>query len=239
MNTYEQHARDEMKIWQQSTFAGPSVWSGVTTGLQKRVNHLIPEKVHQIVTESIKNMIKAVLMGSEFTTDCVLTNASLEERERLVGEKINFYKRAGVVSGAGTGAGGLLLGLADFPILLSLKMKFLFDTATLYGFNVSDYRERLYTLYIFQLAFSSPDRRREVYCLISDWDRHVSELPRDLNLLDWRTLQQQYRDYIDLAKMLQLVPGIGAVVGAYANYKLIDKLAKTAMNAYRMRLLPG
>ena len=118
-------------------------------------------------------------------------------------------------------------------------MKFLFDTATLYGFNVSDYRERLYTLYIFQLAFSSPERRIEVYRMISDWDRHVNELPKDLNLLDWRTFQQQYRDYIDLAKMLQLVPGIGAAVGAYANYKLIDKLAKTAINAYRMRLLSG
>jgi hypothetical protein len=31
------------------------------------------------------------------------------------------------------------------------------------------------------------------------------------------------------------VPGIGAVVGAYANYQLLDKLAETAINAYRMR----
>jgi hypothetical protein len=36
--------------------------------------------------------------------------------------------------------------------------------------------------------------------------------------------------------MLQLVPGIGAVVGAYANYQLMDKLGKTAINAYRLRV---
>lgn len=54
---------------------------------------------------------------------------------------------------------------------------------------------------------------------------------------DWRIFQQEYRDYIDIAKMLQMVPGIGAVVGAYANYKLMDKLGNTAMNAYRLRLL--
>ncbi|TNY07227.1 EcsC family protein, partial [Escherichia coli] len=43
--------------------------------------------------------------------------------------------------------------------------------------------------------------------------------------------------YIDLAKLLQLVPGIGAFVGAYVNNKLVDKLGEYAMYAYRMRIL--
>ena len=45
--------------------------------------------------------------------------------------------------GAGTGAGGILLGLADFPLLLGIKIKFLFDAATLYGFDTSNKEERL------------------------------------------------------------------------------------------------
>ncbi|HEX8505766.1 MAG TPA: EcsC family protein, partial [Hymenobacter sp.] len=44
-----------------------------------------------------------------------------------------------------------------------------------------------------------------------------------------------YRDYIDLAKMAQLVPVIGAAVGAVANYRLIEQLGETAMNCYRLR----
>jgi hypothetical protein len=60
-------------------------------------------------------------------------------------------------------------------------------------------------------------------------------LPEDIHQFDWRSLQQQYRDYIDLAKMAQLVPIIGAPVGIVANYHLIKKLGNTAMNAYRMR----
>ena len=55
--------------------------------------------------------------------------------------------------------------------------------------------------------------------------------------MDWRSFQQEYRDYIDLAKLLQLVPGIGAFVGAYVNNKLVDKLGEYAMYAYRMRIL--
>lgn len=37
--------------------------------------------------------------------------------------------------------------------------------------------------------------------------------------------------------MLQLLPGIGAMVGAVANYNLLDQLGETAMNSYRLRLL--
>jgi len=44
-----------------------------------------------------------------------------------------------------------------------------------------------------------------------------------------------YRDYIDLAKLFQLVPLIGAPVGAIANYKLTDHLGRYAMNCYRLR----
>ena len=51
------------------------------------------------------------------------------------------------------------------------------------------------------------------------------------------SFQQEYRDYIDLAKLLQLLPGIGAFVGAYVNNKLVDKLGEYAMYAYRMRIL--
>ena len=64
-------------------------------------------------------------------------------------------------------------------------------------------------------------------------------MPNDINQFDWRNFQQEYRDYIDLAKMAQLIPGIGAVVGVVVNYKLINQLGKTAMNAYRMRLFPS
>ncbi len=111
----------------------------------------------------------------------------------------------------------------------------LFDVAALYGYDVRDYRERLYILHIFQLAFSSQQHRRGVYAQMVDWEQKKQQLPEDIHQFDWRNFQQEYRDYIDLAKLAQLIPGIGAVVGLVVNYRLLKKLGLTAMNAYRMR----
>lgn len=236
MSSYEDSAVKELLAWKKEMTKRPSFTDNLAKGIQSKTNSIIPEKVHAVITEAIKSMTKAVIFGSEYTTSPPLRNEFLEYRERLVAEKINFYKKAAAVSGAGTGAGGLLIGLADFPILLSLKIKFLFDAASLYGFDMKNYKERLYILYVFQLAFSSQQRRNEVFDLVSNWDNYANSLPVNEDAFDWRTFQQEYRDYIDIAKLLQLVPGIGAVVGAYANYKLMDKLGETAMNAYRMRV---
>lgn len=237
MTIYEKKALHELKAWQMKMQKRPSIISRLTKGAQEKANGLIPEKAHVAITEVIKNMVKVVLAGSKFTTRKPLVGVSLEKREKLVDEKLAFYRKTALLSGAGTGAGGLLVGLADFPILVSLKIKFLFDAASLYGFDVKDYRERLYVLYVFQLAFSSQEKRREVYFHMSDWERYVDRFPKSMEDFDWRSFQQEYRDYIDLAKMLQLVPGIGAVVGAYANYKLMGQLGEATKNAYRMRLL--
>jgi len=121
--------------------------------------------------------------------------------------------------------------------MLSFKIKLLLEIAVSYGFNITDYRERLFVLYVFKLAFCTHETRRQTYLQMVDWESKAAALPADIHALDWQSLQQEYRDYIDLAKMAQLVPVIGAPVGAIANYQLIKKLGATAMNAYRMRLL--
>ncbi|HEY8659909.1 MAG TPA: EcsC family protein [Hanamia sp.] len=44
------------------------------------------------------------------------------------------------------------------------------------------------------------------------------------------------KPYLDIAKMAQLIPVIGAPVGFVVNDGLVKKLGITAMNAYRMRI---
>jgi hypothetical protein len=182
-------------------------------------------------------MIRGVLFGAKHTTSHVLPGVSLRDREDAVRKKIETYRNTAAIEGGITGAGGFLLGLADFPILLGIKLKLLFDIASVYGFNVYDYKERVYILHIFELAFSSDEHRKNVYLKIIDWETKRNSLPEDINQFDWKNFQQEYRDYIDLAKMAQLLPVVGAPVGVIVNSRLIKKLGITAMNAYRMRLI--
>jgi uncharacterized protein (DUF697 family) len=236
MTPYEQQAHIQLQFWQHRMQKKPSLTDKLSRSVQSKINDYIPEKVHVAITIAIEKMIKAVLFGARYTTGSMPAQGmSLQMREALVRQKIENYQKTATIEGAITGAGGFLMGLADFPLLLGIKLKLLFEIAALYGHDVKDYKERLYILYIFQLAFSSQQRRNEIYQLVTGWQGYSGSLPEDVQDFDWRIFQQEYRDYIDLAKMAQLLPVIGAAVGAIANYKLIDQLGNTAMNCYRMR----
>jgi hypothetical protein len=234
MNVYEQAAHDEMEAWKKKLMKKSGKFSRLSKTAQNKIHGFVPDKAHKIVTESMKSLVNGVLAGSEFLTkEKDVSMLTLEQKEDWIREKVEMYKKTATVEGAGTGAAGIFLGMADFPLLLSIKMKFLFEAVSLYGFDVKQYEERLFILYVFQLAFSSDEKKLETLDLLEDWDEKKDMLAE----LDWQTFQQEYRDYIDFVKMLQLVPGIGAVVGAYANYNLLQHLGETAMNCCRMRLL--
>lgn len=225
----------ELLRWQQKMQAAPGPLDRLTRTVQVRLNALLPEKLHQAITATIKQMVRGVLFGSQHLTRRPLLHGTLAEREEVVRQRIRRYRHVAVVEGAATGAAGFFVGLADFPLLLGIKLKLLFDVAALYGHDVHDYTERLYLLHVFQLAFSSQHARNVTYQRLAQWDDYRRTLPADAADFDWRTFQQEYRDYIDLAKLAQLVPFIGAAVGAVANYRLLEQLGETAMNCYRLR----
>lgn len=234
MNDYERKVLSELQAWRKNMMKRSSLINRYSKKAQNKINSWIPEKAHKIVTESIKSMVKAILVGSNLTTkQKAVTGMSLYDREELIKERFITYRKTAVVEGAGTGAGGLFLGAVDFPFLLSIKIKYLFEAAAIYGFDTNVYTERLFILYIFQLAFASEEKRRETLYILEHWEDQKEEL----NDVDWRVFQQEYRDHIDLIKMFQLIPGFGAIVGAYANHNLMDQLGETTMNVYRMRIL--
>lgn len=229
---YEEKAYDELLDWQRKIRKRGSKFGRMSKNVQNKLNAMIPEKVHQVFSEAVKGMVQSVLSGSNLVFKKPFPEMfTLEEKEEKIKEQLDKYRKTATIEGAGTGAGGLLLGLADFPLLLSIKLKFLYDVARIYQYDLKNLEERIFLLMVFQLAFSSDEKRIETLNIIENWDTEKKRLTD----LDWKRFQQEYRDYIDIVKMLQLVPGIGAAVGAYANYKLLDRLGETAIYAYRMR----
>ncbi len=235
--TYSHSAAKDLQKWQHKMLRRPRISNQLSAALQVKINKLIPEKVHRAISKGIEGFAKAVIAGSDYTAPAVLRTVSLQAREEKVQTRIEAYRLTASVEGAVTGAGGILLGLADFPILLSIKMKMLFDVAALYGFDTSVLSERIYILHIFELAFSTDAHRKEIYERLANWHIEEQSLPEKIKDYDWRTFQQQYRDYLDIAKLAQLLPVIGAPVGFFTNRNLLKKLGVTAMNAYRMRMI--
>jgi hypothetical protein len=234
MGEYEVKAYEEVLEWKRKMLKRPKMVQRLSKQVQLKINEKIPDKAHEIITDAIKKFVKVTLSGSQLTTKISrVENGTLEQRDKQLDEKLSIYRKTAVVEGAGTGAGGFLLGLADFPALLTIKMKFLFDVANIYGFDTKKVEERIFILQVFQVAFSSTEKRKEILEIIEGWEERKTSLLD----LDWKEFQQEYRDHIDFVKMLQLMPGIGAVVGAFANYNLLDQLGETAKNCYRIRHL--
>src|SRR5690625_2839764 len=122
---YEAQAAEELQRWKRKFLKRPSMVGRYTKRIQSQINKRIPEKIHSVVTASMKNMIHATLVGSEYTTKKQPNQtANLQEREEEVREITRTYKRTAALEGAGTGAGGILLGMVDFPLLFSIKMKY-------------------------------------------------------------------------------------------------------------------
>lgn len=237
MDNYQHYVHAELSSWLFQMKKPPSLGSKLSHGVQSKINQWIPEKVHKTITMAIENLVKAVLTGSSWIVPRPDEAMPLKVREFKIRNRIKWYRNTASVEGAVTGFGGILLGLADFPAFLTIKMKLLFDIAALYGMDTKDYQERLFLLYVFQLSFSSQKRRNDLIGLLENWEVYKDTLPKTMDEFDWKTFQLDYRDYLDLAKLAQLLPVVGAGVGAIANYKLTEQLGRNAMNAYRLRLV--
>lgn len=234
---YEHWAQAEVARWRAAMLAPPSRWNRATRGVQQRINRAIPEKVHQGVTAVVERMTRGILVGADVTTAEPLRGLSLEARDQRAAEFIKNYRRTAAVEGGVAGAGGFWLAAADFPILIGIKIKLLFDLAAVYGHSGEVFGERIFVLRLFELAFSSAEHRADVFRRIEAWD--PTSGPQSFEDFDWRRFQQEYRDYIDLAKLAQLLPVVGAPVGAVVNWGLVGRLGEYAINGYRMRWLAG
>ena len=221
----------ELAAWEKEMTKMPSVAKILTKNVQLKVHELTPDKIQDIITISIQTMTKLVLTGSSLLTKMkVSKNLSILECDALVEALYPTYHKAAIAQGVGFGLGGFLVNLADLPALLTVQVKFLFDCCKCYGFDPDTPTERYFMLQVFHLAYSSSQRRKHVFRVIKNWE---SEQP----IPNWEKIQKEYRDYLDIAKLLQVLPVIGVAAGVHANHHLMKTLKKTAMNAYRLRMI--
>src|SRR5690606_29557420 len=137
MNTlyYENKIMEELHRWEQQFAKPPGVLERASKTLSTKINELIPERVHQTITSVVKAIVRTSLFGAEYTPQRpAQVFTSLEEADKLAKEVHGLYQKIAVAEGAGTGAGGIMFSAVDFPALIAIKMKFLFELAHVYGY---------------------------------------------------------------------------------------------------------
>src|SRR5690606_8283001 len=102
---FENKALKELRGWQALMLKRPGLFNGMAKRVQTRINKFIPEKIHQAITTVIKQMIRGVLFGAEFTSTSAVAGKTLAERELIADSKIDFYRKTAAVEGGITGAG--------------------------------------------------------------------------------------------------------------------------------------
>ncbi len=55
-------------------------------------------------------------------------------------------------------------------------MKFLYEVASIYGFDANRYEERLFILHVFQLAFSNDEKRKDTFRILENWEAEKETL---------------------------------------------------------------
>src|SRR5678809_223377 len=112
MNAYDESVSVELRTWQKKMLKRPSLLNGLSKRIQTKINSWIPEKVHNAITVTLKQMIRGGLFGAKHTNYLVQVDVSLKDREKAVRKKIDAYRNTAAIEGGITGAGGILLGLS-------------------------------------------------------------------------------------------------------------------------------
>ena len=77
----ETTVRAEVEAWRAKMLKRPGLWDKATRGTQDRINRIIPERVHAIVTAGVGAMTKGILFGSDLITARPAADGSLAARE--------------------------------------------------------------------------------------------------------------------------------------------------------------
>ncbi|MBH5317712.1 EcsC family protein [Paenibacillus sp. GSMTC-2017] len=239
--SYEEKMWQELKDWENSFYKTPGMLEKASKKVGNKINSIIPDQVQNTITGTVKVIVRSTLFGAEYTPKRTIESSlTLEQSDELAKQVISTYQKIATAEGAGTGAGGILLSVVDFPALIAIKMKMLFELAHVYGYSTNVFSERIFILTLFQLTYSENMRRRQILKRIREWNNEKLQWSSDsayYKELNWENFQKEYRDAIDFRKMLTLVPGIGAVAGAWANYSIVEELGKFAINSFRTRRL--
>ena len=168
----------------------------------------------------------------------------LEDVDKIVGWLDAKYKGIALAEGAAAGSIGLTGIPPDLVALISLNLRAIGEYATYYGFNIHSQEERLFAMNLLGLASSPTDTSKSL--AMAQLVRIAQDVAKKRT---WKELEkhafvrvvQQIAKALGIrltkAKLAQIVPVTGAVVGGGFNAYFTSKVCDAAYYLYRERFL--
>jgi len=168
----------------------------------------------------------------------------LEQVDRTVGYLGAKYKLLAFGEGAGTGALGAPGIAVDIPALVALALRAVNEYATYYGFDVALESERMFVMQILsaasapsvaakQVALAELSRVAVMIAQRKTWE----ELQRLVTVQIVKKIAEALGIRLTKAKLAQVVPVAGAVVGGGFNAWYVGSVTEAAYLLYRERFL--
>lgn len=185
----------------------------------------------------------------------------LRSKDLALSDKLSFNVSKWAVGiataeGAATGATGILGMAADIPIVITLALRTIHKIGLCYGYECDNQDEQLFALNVMSAAGANSMQekyasqltiQRLAYVIAKNSWKKLAEKAAESKFSEAALIMAikttvsrlcpQLAKYFTKRKIAQIIPGIGAAVGAAANAAFINDITKASIMCFRQRWL--
>ena len=169
---------------------------------------------------------------------------SIDQLTYIAEQQTARHRLYSFVQGGATGAGGLLLLTADFPVMIALNVKAVQLIATSFGHDVNKPYEMMLALKVFHASLL-PGRLQQYawYNLLQELEQEDSFFyegdeavlqPASTEII-LKQILKTFSIYALRRKLFQGIPVIGMAIGSTVNYRLTRNVTEFANRFYQVR----
>ena len=260
LSPYDRSALREIHAFKNPEQAALSRWWGrVTEPVGKAADYVFDTSVAKAVQGIVSLLndgaswtVRTEAIYAEFRSDgrsgvqgsIDIQKLSLEQVDRTVGHLATKYKAIAAAEGAGAGASGGPAILVDVPALVGIALRVVNEYAAYYGFETSTQGERMFAMAVLSAASSPTVAAKQVALaeltrasIMIGQRKTWEELQKVLSINAIKKVAEALGIRLTKAKLAQVVPVTGAIVGAGFNAWYLDAVTEAAYMLSRERFL--
>lgn len=264
MNPYDTQALDEIIKWRTPSDSAISKFlKPVTEKVEQAGDWAADTRVGVVVLKAIAGVVSVVNDAAAWTVraDAILKEyrsdgafdvhnlddihrLPLKSVEKTVGFLAAKYKTIALAEGTAAGTAGLPGMVVDIPALVALALRAVNEYATYYGYDVSLESERYVAMTVLALATGGDTAAKQAAMaevakatVMAAKKKTWDELQRVAVVRLIQKLAEQLGIRLTKAKLAQMLPVFGGLVGGGFNAWYLSKVCFAARMVYRERFL--